>query len=344
MRYYDKLNLSPRVIEIVGKFPTSTVAVTAKKTWAYAVAKVCTFEYTTSATAAVQAAFDLAVTDTGATACHLIHATTENDCTFSTLSETGWTAQIDAHTHAGAGVLVRENTTAKTLICTFEEGVSTMTDLKTAVNAGCTKVRAHGGTKTGVLTAAADVLVATAMNIDTVKAWFITQSATSVDVAADITGTATIAMVRNLVNESTLANKKITATITTGAVGDDITTALASTKLNTVAAVDAVALDTSLITGEGFTVARTGASGTGEYTVTFDRGWVDAQLLEVWAVPQVPTAEATYPQVAIKKGLYSAANKTLVLTTYDPTAGADIDMVYAANRFIHFGCKFIVNR
>lgn len=345
MRYYDKLQLSPRIVEIFGKFPPSTVAETATKTWAYAAAKVATFEYTTAATAALQNAFDIAVTDTGATACHLIHATTENDCTFSTLSETGWTAQIEAHTHTGAGVLVREDATGKTLICTFEEGVSTMADLKTAVNANCTKVRAHGGTATGALTAAADVLAATAMNVDTVKAWFVSQTAVAMEVAAIITGSsATIADVVALVNESTLANAKLTLAITTGAGTDDITTALASTTLDTNAAVDAVALDTSLITGEGFTVARTGAAGTGEYTVTLDRGWSDAKLIEAYGVVQLPTTEATLPQATVRIDDYSESAKTLVLTTYDHVAGAAIDLIYAANRFIHFGLKFVVNR
>jgi hypothetical protein len=342
MRHYDKTNYSPRVVEIFGRFPTSTVAVTAKKSWAFDAGKSASIAYTTSATAALQNAFSVGIADTAAGAYSYVFATTENDCTISSFSETGWTVQVGSHGAAGAGVLVYENTASKFLSIMFEDGVSTMTALKTAINATCTKVRAIGGTKTGALTAAADALVSTAMDSSAVNAWYTTQSATVVRLAAVITGSAaTYAHVAACLNETTLANKKIS--ISSGDSGD-VTAALANTTLDGVTAVDAVALDTSLVAGQGFSVARTGVSGTGEYTITFDRGWLNARLLTLAACMQLPTAEATYPQATVKRGLYDASAKTLVLTTYDQVAGADIDVVFGADRFIHFHAQFIVDR
>lgn len=340
-RYYDKLNINPRIVEVFGRFPTSTVAVTATKTWTFDGGKDATIEYTTSATAALQNAFTVAITDVATGAYAKDCATTNNDCKLVTFGETGWYYVIQPHGITGGGCKVVENTTAQYIYILFETGVTTMTQMKTAINATATKVRAYGGTKTSAMTLAADAIGPTAIN-DNANVWPTTQSATSFVMEAVIAGSvATYAHVAALINESTLANKKIT--ISSSASGD-IVNALASTTLDTRAAVDAVALDTSLIQGEGFTVARSGASGTGEYTVTFDRGWLDAQLIRCDAAMQLPTAEATYPTATIKIGLYDSSAQTLKLTTYNKTSAADIDVVYAANRFIHFTAMFLVNR
>lgn len=349
MRFYDKLNLSPRIVEVFGRFPPSTMPVTAKLSWQHSAGKYCTLTYSATATKAVQDAFSVGIADTTAGAYSYLFSTTHNDCRLSSFSETGWYVEVNSHASAGAGVLIYEDTTAKVLTITFETGVSTMATLMTAVNANCTKVRAFAGVgaATGALTLAADVLVRTAMNVDTYHAWLTTDTATVMRVAAAITGgaEATLAQVMAAINEPTLATKKITASLGAGAAaGDDVTTALSNTTLNTTAAVDAVALDTAKVFGEGFTVARTGAAGTGEYTVTLDRGWLDAQLIQVNAAVQLPNAEATLPQAQVRIGLYTPASKTLVLTTYNPHTPAVIDLIYAANRWIHFSAKFIVNR
>ena len=548
MRHFDKLNLSPRVVEVFGRFPLSTEHKHANKTWAYASAKVITFTYTTAATQALQNAFSIGIADTSAGAYGYTFSTTNNDCNISTDSDSGWYVEVTCHSHAGAGVLIYEDTSAEVLTVCFEAGVSTMTDFKTAINANCTQVRAWGGTATGVMTLADDVLVRTAMNVNTLNVWFTTQSATTMRVAAVITGSAaTAAQVLALVNESTLANKKITGVLTTGTGSDDVTTALSNTVLSTVTAVDAIDGDyskpygsyTSYIShtydtgktaeifytqdanrnlftltiadatakacahtfsstgndaifvafdatgwsttitagaalsatedtagktlacvfvdgvtqiadlcrlinrtctkvraygwasttamaattdevtatnldsnakvwpvtqnssdlslkadmgssatfaqiaalvnestlhnnpismssaqsgyfetelsattlgsegffGEGFTVSRTGAAGTGEYTLTLDRGWLDAQLLECETTMQLPTAEgATYAPVIVRNGLYAAASKTVVLTTYNRHTPGVVDPGFASGRYINFNLKFIVNR
>jgi hypothetical protein len=347
-RYFEKLNLSPRIVEVFGRFPPSTVAVTAKKSWQHSAGKYCTLTYTATALKAVQDAFSVGIADTALGAYSYLFSTTHNDCRLSTFSETGWYVEVNSHASAGAGVLIYEDTTAKVLTITFETGVSTMATLMTAVNASCTKVRAFagGGAGTGALTLAADVLVRTAMDVATYTAWLTTDTATVMRVAATITGTAaTLTHVMAVINESTLATKKITASLGAGAAGaDDVTTALSNTVLDTTVAVDAVAIDSAKTFGEGFTVARTGASGTGEYTVTLDRGWNDAQLIESHAAIQLPNAEATLPQAQARIGLYTKASKTFVITTYNPHTPAVIDLIYAANRWIHFHLKFLVNR
>jgi len=341
MRHFDKLNVNPRIVEVGGRFSPSTVAVQANKTWEHTAGLFSTFTYTTAATAALQNAMTVRVTDSVAAAVEKTCATTNNDCILVAL-ETGWSYQIQPHGITGGGCTVVENTTSKVLYIMIEAGVTTMTLMKTAINATSTKVRAYGGTKTAVMTLTADAIASTAMNTNA-KVWWTVQSATDFRLVVDL-ATATLAELMALVNESTLANKKLTLSVGTGAGTDVLATALATGTLNTVAAVDAVAIDAAKIRGEGFTVARTGATGTGEYTITFDRGWLDAQLLEVNAAVQLPDAEATLPQAQIRIGLYSSSAKTLVLTTYDPNAPAVIDLIYAADRYIHFNAKFLVNR
>jgi len=333
MRHFDKLNVNPRIVEVGGRFTPSTVAVQANKTWQHTAGLFSTFTYTTAATAALQNAMTVRVTDSVTAAVQRTCASTNNDCILAAL-ETGWSYHIQPHGITGGGCVVTENTTSKDLYIMFETGVTTMTLMKTAINATSTKVRAYGGTKTAVMTTAADTIADTTIATNA-KVWWTVQSATDFRIVAVLTS-ATLAEVMALVNETTLANKKLTlAAGTGGATTDTIATALADGTLTTVAAVDAIALNSAYLEPQypapRFTVARTGASGNGTVTITFKEKWSKCITVISRLMLQTPAAYTCCP------GVFNATAKTLTLTPVTVTgSGAAVEPTPHANSGFNF--------
>jgi len=94
--------------------------------------------------------------------------------------------------------------------------------------------------------------------------------------------------------------------------------------------VDAVAFDDDSVEGEGFSVARSGAAGVGEYTVTLDRHY--DKLFCADATLQLSSAADQY----VLAGTYDSSAKTIKFTVWDKSAGAAGDPTQGANKRIHF--------
>lgn len=299
-------------------------------------ADFCGYVATTSAAAG----FSVRILDTSAAQnanCITDPSGTGNiDCYIYTMDRTAASPTISFFNHgvSGGGVSIYE--TATQLVVMYETAVSTVAQVKAAINAS-TYWRAYGGTAANVLdTTSTDECIVVSVTGTTLNAWLSTDSATSLVCSTNVS-TATYANVASVVNECGSGKVSVSS-----AASGTVTAALAATTLS--GGVTAVALDSTLIGGEGFSVARSGAAATGEYTVTFDRGWSDAQLLSMKPSVQLPSGEKMYPQLQARAGLYSSANKTLVFTAYNPRTPAVIDPPPATGRFIHFQAKFIVNR
>ena len=318
-------NNAARIHVVSGSFPISTPAVVGTKVWTYTTAKYVTFSYTATGTKALQDAYTIAVTDTAAGAYKKACATTNNDCTLVTSAAIGWSYQILNHGITGGGCKVIVDSGTSLLSIMIEAGVTTMTHLKTAVNLRNSLVFAYGGTKTGVMTAAADLIGVTAMNA-TANAWPTVRATTSVRVAATVTGSsATVGTIMNIFNEATQPNKKITAVLsgTGAATTDDVTSALSAGALT--GAVDAIALNATYKTGADYTVARSGAYGVHEYTVTFTDSFASQGELFSLAVGCRTTTAAAHVGAVVVPGAYSASSKTLVLSLSagDSSSGGD---------------------
>lgn len=348
MRYYDKTNLSPRVVEVFGRFAPSTEAVAATYTFPVASGTDILLDAVTAGAAGNAKRFT-AVADGNVSALLDLTSLTSNidsTVTFGTAGVGGNLAKIsvipvDFGGPVAAGGYIREDTTAgseelEVLVNINSGNECTVTQFQTLVGTS-TNFTAAGGTGANTC-GAGDYLAPTLLAGGTAATWAAYAAPTLTLHYTDGVSTVDDA-VTEIVALAATSGVTSASTDTNLLAGAD---ALAAQALS--GGVDAVAYDSANTVGEGFTVARTGASGTGEYTITFDRGWADAQLLSFEATVQLPTAEATLPQASIMQGLYDSSAKTLVLTTYDKTAAGVIDLIYAAGRYIHFTAKFIVNR
>jgi hypothetical protein len=238
------------------------------------------------------------------------------------------------HGITGGGCSIHETTT--TLAVMYEGSVTTVAQVKAAINAS-TYWRAFGGTAATVLdTTSTDECVNVAVSGSTLNAWLSTDSATALVCKANA-GTATFANCKAVIDACGSGLVAVTS-----AASGTVASVLSATALT--GGVTAVALDSTQVKGEGFSVARSGASGTGEYTVTLDRGWLNAQLLQFNGAIQLPTKESVYPTAAARLDLYSDSGQTLKITTYNPRTPAVVDVKPADGRALLFTAKFIVNR
>ena len=300
-------NSAARIHVVSGSFPISTPAVTGTLAWNHVGAVSATFTYTTAATKVIQEAFTITVTTGSTAACSKVHATTHNDCTFVTFGETGWKYSMVPHGITGGGCKVYEDATGKLVHILYESGVTTMTQMKTAINATCTKVRAYKGTKTAAFTATE--LLTTATTIATnATFWPTEQMSTAITLV--VVATTTVATVAGFVNDTTLADKKVTLTYTSGACSK----ALAAADIgDTRAAVDAIALNATYKTGADYTVARSGAYATHAYTITFGDSFSSQGELFALDVGVKCTSAAAQSGMVVIPGAYGASAKTLVL-------------------------------
>ena len=315
---------------VPGSFGLSTAAVTAKKDWQHTSGKYARFTYSTAATAALQNAFTVRVTDSSTAAVQHTFASAGNDAIFVAL-KAGYSVCVQPHGITGGGCKVVEDTTAQLVYVMYEDGVTTATQMKTAVNATCTEVRAYGGVSVTAFSAV-DKIGVTALNTNA-TVWWTVQSATDFRIVA-VLNTVTLAEVMALVNESTLALKKLSLALHTGAAGANVvTTALSTGYLDTVAAVDLVALDTSLNVGSRYAASRVGASGTATYRITFTE-FYDAHILTV-AKMQVKS-DVACSVVVVPLNYDATTNSVIVEIRNMSTAGSLDTFVPDAQTKIHF--------
>lgn len=215
----------------------------------------------------------------------------------------------DAH-----GVVINEDTIGKVLTIMYETAVSTVLQVETAV-AGTTNFAIKTtGTAINVLAAATDTIHASALSGGT-AATYVTWSATAPHLTVSFTTAVTTVTAMNAAINTTATNKCMTASggtgIQTWVTGD----AFAADFL--AGGVSAVALNSSLVVGTGFTIARSGASGTGEYTMTFNDQF-NGCISKIATIQQ-----ATATSLDVQIAAYTVASKTLVFRCVNNTGIAD---------------------
>lgn len=299
-------NNAPRIHTVSGAFPISTPAVTGTLAWEHKTGTTATFTYTTAATKVIQEAFTITVTTGSTVACSKTFATTHNDCTIVTFGDIGWKMTMVPHGITGGGCKVYEDTAGELLMVMFENGVTTMTHFKTAINATCAEVRAYGGTRTAAFTTTAETLTTATTIASNAAFWPTLQISTAITLV--VVATTTIKTVAGFINEATLANKKVTLTYTSGACSNARTVADIG---DTRAAIDAIALNATYKTGADYTVARSGAYGSHEYTVTFTDSFLSqGELFSVEVGTKCTSAQLGLVTIP---GAYGPTAKTLVL-------------------------------
>jgi hypothetical protein len=140
-------------------------------------------------------------------------------------------------------------------------------------------------------------------------------------------GVSTVTAMTTAVNTS-VTNKSMTMSGGTGA--HTIATADAFVAGPLAGGVDASALDTTLIVGEGFTPTRSGVSGTGEYTITFDESY-KAILCKKASIQQ--HGATAYD---VQWGDWDNSAKTLKIRAIDGSGA--VDPAPASNSGIFFYC------
>jgi hypothetical protein len=178
--------------------------------------------------------------------------------TFGTGGEGGndWSVSVSAGSGGGEGVNVFEDTVNKTLTIMYETGVSTVTNVATAV-ATTTNFTCVGGTGANVLATPGDDLPLTSLTGGTPQEWA-EQSGTPVKMHLHFTAAATTGTLgKNAINA--VVGKSMTAT---GGDANAMAGGDAVAKQDLSGGVDAVA--SPRLTGPG----GVNGDGTGTYTVT----------------------------------------------------------------------------
>jgi hypothetical protein len=266
----------------------------------------------------------------GATACTGTFSATHYDATVAIQPKaTGWYCMLQPRTADGLGVLCSENATAKSVVISYETGVSTQALINAAILAQCSYLYVQAaGIATAALTAAADGAVRLTLNTTPthivnvataghVVAYFATASTTIANVIAD--------MAANPAAKALITASGGTGT-TTMVTGDYITaTALAG---------GITAVECTITGGTGWTVT---ATGTGAYTIKFDQRY--GKLMSSWFGLQ----RSTFAALQVKGGAYDAATGSIIVYLQTTSTGAAINRTsgdLSAAIKIHFGATF----
>mgnify|MGYP001317626346 CR=1 FL=1 len=244
-----------------------------------------------------------------------------------------WTLNVLAHGHTGGGVLITEDNTNKVVTILYETAVSTVTDVETAIGSATYVEVKTTGTGANVLATATDTIYAKAFTGGTAATWVAWTVSTHTLTVHFTNTTTTTTLMKTAVN-ATHADKFITLS---GAVGADTWAtgdAFASTHLTTGGGVSAVALDSTEIKGEGFTAARTGVTGDGQVTITFQEPY---QWMQSGRCALQLASGANY---IAQFGAYNSITKAVVINLRD-LAGALVEPVVLTGDAINF-CFYMV--
>jgi hypothetical protein len=243
-----------------------------------------------------------------------------------------WSVSVSAGSGGGEGVNVFEDTVNKTLTIMYETGVSTVTNVATAV-ATTTNFTCVGGTGANVLATPGDDLPLTSLSGGTAQE-YATQGGSPVEMHLHFTAAATTGtLAKNAINA--VVGKSMTAT---GGDANAMAGGDAVAKQDLSGGVDAVA--SPRLTGPGgvngdgtgtYTVTHT---ATGTWTITF-ADWFP-EILHFKPVLSLATPADQYCQT----GAYSQANRTIIVYVWDKSAGALADPTAAAGNTIAFYAAF----
>ena len=246
-----------------------------------------------------------------------------------TLGATGntWSVcTLAAHASGGgAGVNIYDDTVNKIVYVVYEDGVSTVSDVETAIGAyGGKAAVGSAGTGANVLVAADDN--ATVAFEDGADQETISVSGNAVAICFN-TAVSTVAEVEALVTALS-GSDKIIKVKTSGTGSNVLTTADdAFTAVNLSGGT--LAEDTK--TGENFTVART---ATGTYTVTL----ADRFNELVASIPGLQLATGSDKKVDV--GSYDSSAQTVLIRVWDKSDTALADLSAATNNRLSFALLF----
>lgn len=339
----NKLKVNhPNLRLVTGCFPTSTVNVNATLAVVLTAGSTVTLTSDTAGVAgnslyaraladgSAQAAIDMSVAG-----CGQLDSVIE----YNTGGTGGnaWTVDTIAHGITGGGVSIIEDTTNHVLTILFEDAVSTVANVETAIGLSTNFAVRTGGTGASVLAVGTDSIRGGAFSGGT-AATYVEWAATNPHLTIHFTdGVSTVTAVNAAIN-ATATNESMTAS---GGTGTD-TWATADAFLATALSggVSAVSLSTSsirpLITskGVGFTPSRTGGSGVGSYTVTMDSKF--SALICGGAVMRSASSTAHSAQLVS----YTAATGALLIRMVDGSGASDLTA--ASGNEVHFWALFKV--
>lgn len=234
-----------------------------------------------------------------------------------------WKVSVMAGSGGGEGVNIGEDTTNKLLTIMYEDGVSTVTNVETAIGLTTNFAVRTGGTGASVLAAGDDDLAETNLTGGTAATYAVESGSPSKTHLHYTDAVTTVTAAVAALNTLSSGTKMMTAT---------------GSGAHTLAAGDAVAKQdlaggaaTSGVRGLGFSVAYT---SVGTFTVTFDDSF--PTMISAKACLQLATAADQFAQV----GTYTAASKTLVFYVWDKSDNAVANVAIAAGNRLNFICEF----
>lgn len=317
-------------VAIPGQVPFSTVAVAASLSVTPGGGTAVTFTADTTGTA--YNAYHISAAADGSAKANIDFGSVltglDTVMEFNTGGTTGntWTVNVLPHTHGSGGVIVNEDTVNKVLTIMFEDGVSTVANVETAIGLTTNFSVLTTGTGATVLSAVNDTCYAEALSGGTADTWVNWNTGTNTLEIHFTDSTSTTLTLKTAVN-ATHASKWCTLSggtnTDTWATGD----AFVSTHLS--GGVAASALATSSVVGEGFTATRTGLTGDGSITITFSKAYKE---LHCAALGLQLDSAANY---ILELGAYSQSAGTIVITPRN-LAGTTVEPAPGTNKAIHF--------
>jgi hypothetical protein len=326
----------PKTVSIAGSFGMGVTNVNASYT--LAIAAGADIVVTADANGVAGNALDFQATADGLAAATFDFATVltllDSVLTFGTGGTGGnaWSVSVSAGSGGGEGVNVFEDTVNKTLTIMYEDGVSTVTNVATAV-ATTTNFTCVGGTGANVLASPGDDLPLTSLSGGTAQEWA-EQSGTPVKMHLHFTAAATTGT-QGKTAINAVVGKSMTAS---GGDANAMAGGDAVAKQDLAGGVDAVALGelrgAGGVDGDGSGTFVVTKGGTGTYAISFE-----AFPEMLFFKPQLQLASAA-DQFCVSGAWEAAASQTIVIYIWDKSAGAAVDVAINADNRINFEAVF----